>query len=378
MRRDLRNERTIVTRSAILFVVLCVGVIGGGVRAARIKDITTVRGIRSNHLYGFGLVVGLAGTGGGSEFTGKVTRNMLESLQVGRDVPGLDADNVAAVMVTADLPPFARKGNKIDVVVSALDKSSSLRGGTLLLTPLKGADGKVYAVAQGNLSVVGFSFDAAAASVQQGHTTVGRIPGGAVVETEVHTDFITGRRITLCLNAPDFVTARRMVEVIEEKTDLGASVEDPGTVDVTFPGEGDRQDQMRRIAELQSLEVSPDQRAVVIINERTGTVVAGSEVGISQVAISHGNLTVITKEEPEVSQPPSFSESGETRTVPRSTIEVMEQPLAEGGLTVLKRSPTVSDVARALNVLGVSPRDIIAIFQALKQAGALHAELRIM
>lgn len=374
------SGRSTIPANAALWMALLLGALWatGDAGGARIKDISSVRGIRSNPLYGFGLVVGLAGTGGGSDFTGEVTGNMLEALQVGRDVAGLDADNVAAVMVTADLPAFARKGTKIDVVVSALDKSSSLRGGTLLMTPLKGADGRVYAVAQGPLSVAGFSFGAAAANVQQGHSTVGRIPGGATVETEVHSDFITDGGVTLCLNRPDFVTARRVAEVINSKSDSKARLADPGTVKVFLASPEDKQEMMQQIAQLQALEVAPDQRAVVIINERTGTVVAGSEVSLSQVAISHGNLTVITREEPQVSQPPSFSDSGETRTVPRSSMEVLEEPISEGGLTVLNNSPTVSDVARALNLLGVSPRDIIAIFQALKQAGALHAELRIM
>ncbi len=345
---------------------------------ARIKDITSVQGVRSNPLYGVGLVVGLSGTGGGGDFTSDIAQNMLESLQTGRGISDLEASNVASVMVTAQLPPFASEDTDIDVTVSALDESESLRGGTLLLTPLKGADGRVYAVAQGPLTVGGFSFGGEAAEVQQGHPTVGRIPNGATVEKTVDTEFISSGKVTLCLNKPDFVTANRIAQVINDKAAARARVEDPGTVSVRLGRNGDKPEMMGRIAQLQRLSVTPDQKAIVIINEKTGTVVAGSEVSISKVAISHGNLTVITSESPQVSQPPPFSESGETETVPRTEVEVREESAKEGGLAVMEDSPTVSDVARALNVLGVGPRDIIAIFQALKQAGALHAELQIM
>lgn len=367
-----------LTRGAVLVLVSSAVLLCCAARGARIKDITSVKGVRSNSLYGFGLVVGLAGTGGGSDFTSDVTRNMLESLQTGRGISDMEAANVASVMVTADLPPFASKGTEIDVTVSTLDESESLRGGTLLLTPLKGADGRVYAVAQGPVTVGGFSFGGQAAEVQQGHPTVGRIPNGAAVERTVDTEFMSGGRITLCLNQPDFVTANRIAQVINQKSSSHATVEDPGTVAVELDAHGDKPTMMGHIAQLQRLTVSPDQKAVVIINERTGTVVAGSEVSISKVAISHGNLTVITSESPQVSQPPPLSESGETRTVPRTEVQVQEEATNEGGLAVVKNSPTVSDVARALNVLGVGPRDIIAIFQALKQAGALHAELKII
>lgn len=345
---------------------------------ARIKDISSVKGIRSNSVYGFGLVVGLDGTGDGSDFTSEVANNMLEQLRVGRNLEEIDGDNVAAVMVTAELEPFAHEGTEVDVVVSSFDQSSSLRGGTLLMTPLKGADGEVYVVGQGAVSVSGFSVEADGGDVSEGHTTVGRIPNGGVIEKEVKTDFVDDGGITFCLNDPDFVTATRMAEVINEKTEASAHVIDPATVGVEITSDGNEKKIMSRIARIQRLSLTPGQEAVVVINERTGTVVAGSNVSLSRVAISHGNLTVITRERPEVSQPQPFSEAGETVEVPRSDIEVSEESTNDGGLAVLENSPTVSDVAQALNALGVGPRDIISIFQALSEAGALHAELKIM
>ena len=345
--------------------------------AARIKDIAGIKGIRSNPLYGFGLVVGLAGTGGGGDFTGELARNVLLKLRVGRGLAELDSANLAAVIVTAELPPFARKGTAIDVTISALDESKSLRGGTLLLTPLIGADGEVYAVAQGPMSVGGFSFGGAAATVQQGHSTVGTIPGGAIVEKEVSTDFVQRGAITLCLETPDFTTATRIAEAINKRTTARASVIDPGTIRAQLAQPTRPDLVMRQISEIQTLEVTPDVKAIVIINERTGTVVAGQNVSISSVAVSHGNLTVITQELSQVSQPPALS-SGTTITVPRTSVRILEKPLQEGGLTVLNRGATVSEVSRALNLLGASPRDIISIFQAMKKAGALHAELRVM
>ncbi len=371
--------RTVATLAAVVLLVLLVT--APAARAARIKDISTVQGIRSNQLYGFGLVVGLAGTGDGSEFTSDIARNMLERMRVGRGLEDVAADNLAAVIVTAELPPFVRAGATIDVTVSSFDESSSLRGGTLLLTPLAGADGQVYAVAQGPISVGGFAFSGAAASAQQGHPTVGRIPNGANVEREVPTTFIRDRAITLCLRTPDFTTASRMAEAIDAQTICKAEVVDAGSVRVQLPRWAVGNEVMRYIGELQGLSVQPDARAVVVINEKTGTVVAGEQVGISAVAVSHGNLTVITQELPQVSQPEAFASSGTTETVDRTAISIIEQPLREeqgGSITVLRQGTTVSDVARAMNLLGASPRDIISIFQAMKEAGALHAELRIM
>ena len=353
-------------------LVLC-----AAAHAARVKDITTIEGVRANQLYGFGLVVGLAGTGGGSDFTARLASNMLTRMQVGRGLADVDPKNIAAVIVTAELPPFAREGSTLDVTVSTFDKGTSLRGGTLLLCPLNGADGRVYAVAQGAVTVGGFSFGGAAATVQQGHPTVGRIPNGATVECQVKTEFVHGGSLTLLLRVPDLATAGRIADAVRTETEAKAEVVDPGRVHIRLPAAMETQRVMHLVGRIQMLEVQPDSAAVVVINERTGTVVAGHDVSISTVAISHGNLTVITQERPQVSQPAPFSE-GETETVPRTDIQITESSLLEGGLNVVNRSTTVSEVARALNLLGASPRDIISIFQAMAQAGALHAELRIM
>ncbi|MHC5033418.1 MAG: flagellar basal body P-ring protein FlgI [Planctomycetota bacterium] len=347
--------------------------------AARIKDITSIKGIRSNQLYGFGLVVGLAGTGSGGDFASEVAANMLEKLRVGRGLSDVDATNMAVVIVTAQLPPFAKKGGTIDVTVSALDETTSLRGGTLLLTPLTGADGQVYAVAQGPVTVGGFAFGGAAAAVAQGHPTVGRIPNGATVEREVSTTFVQDNAIVLSLHNPDFATATRIAAAIEANTSVHAVVADAGTVRINLRTSGDMNEVMQQISDVQMLEVAPDSQAVVVINERTGTIVAGQNVGISRVAVSHGNLTVVTQELPEVSQPLPFSD-GTTEIVDRTALRIIESPLPDqtSGLTVINRATTVSEVAQALNLLGASPRDIISIFQAMREAGALHAELRIM
>ena len=373
-----RAGRESFTVLAVFVLVVWSHVLARPCSAARVKDITTVEGIRSNQLYGFGLVAGLSGTGSGEDFTGRMTANLLTRLQVGRGLPELDSGNVSAVLVTAELPPFARQGTRIDVTVSALDESASLRGGTLLFTPLQGADGKTYAVAQGSISVAGFSFSGQAASIQQGHATVGRIPDGATVEKEVAMHFVQDEEISLCLSTPDFTTATRIASAVNQETPAVARVTDPGNVRVSLVEAHDRNEIMQQVTAIQMLAVRPDSRAVVIINERSGTVVAGQDVSISPVAVSHGNLTVITSEKPVVSQPPPFSPGGKTEQVPRTEMGVIESPLKEGGLTVLDRSTTVSDVARALNLLGAGPRDIISVFQAIKKAGALHADLRIM
>jgi flagellar P-ring protein precursor FlgI len=344
---------------------------------ARIKDISSVKGVRSNQLFGFGLVAGLAGTGDDDEFTGEVVRNMLKRLRAGRNLPELESENISAVMVTAELPAFAAKGTKIDVKVSALDESDSLRGGTLLFSPLTGADGKVYAVAQGPVSVGGYRFEVAGAAVQRGHPTAGIIPNGAIVEKEVPMRFMEDGHVTFCLQNPDFTTAARMTKVINDSTRAKAKVVDAGNVRVKLGASEDESDAMQQLSRIQALELEPDSQAVVVINERTGTVVTGSDVSLAKVAISHGNLTVITKTERSVSQPPPFS-GGTTTEVEEGEVRVIESPLQEGGMTVLSSSPTVGQVARGLNMLGASPQDMIAIFQALKEAGALHAELRVM
>jgi len=348
------------------------------VRAARVKDITRIDGVRSNQLYGVGLVVGLAGTGGGSDFTAEMARNMLKRMNVGRGLSDLDADNLSAVIVTADLPAFARKGSRIDITVSALDEAKSLRGGTLLLTPLVGADGEAYAVAQGAIAVGGYSFGGEATTVSQGHATVGRIARGATVEKDLCTTFVKDGVVTFCLFEPDFATANRIVKAIEKETRAACTVVDAGTVRVRLDPRMMPNEIVAEIDRIEALSVAPDSRAIVVINEKTGTVVAGHNVGIDTIAVSHGNLTVITEERPEQAPPAPFS-AVEPAVLPRTNVTIIEEkPVTPGGLTVVRQGTTVNEVARALNALGAGPRDIISIFEAIKAAGALHAELRIM
>ena len=339
----------------------------------RVKDIVDVEGVRSNQLYGLGLVVGLDNTGGRSNFTRQLAVEMLRRLNFVTALADFDSKTVAAVMVTAELPPFVTEGSRIDVTVSAIDDAKSLQGGVLLLTPLRGADGAVYAVAQGPLSVGGFAFSGQAAQAQKNHPTVGRIPGGALVERTVPTDFVHGGFVRLVLRQPDSATATALAKVINGRFPGTAVAVDPATVQVAVPEEAAK-DPVSFLSELGNLKVQPDAPARVVINERTGTVVAGEHVAISAVAIAHANLAIVTSETPMVSQPAPFSQ-GQTTVVPRTQIEVTEE---SGALRAVGPTVTVGELARALNALGVTPRDIIAIFQALKEAGALHAELIIM
>ncbi len=356
--------------------------VSGGATMAqvRIKDITDVAGARSNQLFGFGLVVGLDGTGSRSTFTQQVAVDMLQRLgtttQIFSQLPAesvIRSTSISAVMVIAELGPFTRKGGRIDVTVSALDDARSLQGGTLIFTPLRGADGQVYAVAQGPVSVGGFSVTGQAAGIQKNHLNVGRIPGGAIVEKEAPGEIFRHGRATLLLKDPDMNTARLIAKVINERYAGAATAIDPGAVVVCPPADPCKTP-LQFLAEIGLLEVVPDLPARVVINERTGTVVAGEHVTISPTAVSHGNLYIGVSERPIVSQPGVFA-PGQTAIVPRTQIGAVEQ---QARLVVLPPTTTVADVARALNALGVTPRDLIAIFQALKQAGALHAELIII
>ncbi len=346
----------------------------------RIKDITDLHGARVNQLRGFGLVVGLNGTGSKSFFTQQVAVEMLARLRVNAKViidfksdPVIQSGNISAVMVTAEIGPFSRCGSRLDVLVSALDDAKSLQGGTLLFTPLAGADDEVFVVAQGPLSVGGFAFGGQAASAQQNHPTVGRIPGGGVVEHEARGEIVCHGQLRLMLKSPDFVTARAIAKAINTRFATTALTLDAGTVQVAVPR--DRlPNVVNFVAEIGLLEVTPDAPARVVINERTGTIVAGEQVKIARVGVAHGNLRIVTTETPEVSQPEPFGQ-GRTVVVPRTQIGISEQ---KGQMEVLEPSVTVADLARALNALGATPRDLITIFQALKDAGALHAELVIM
>ncbi|MBL0731352.1 MAG: flagellar basal body P-ring protein FlgI [Desulfosarcina sp.] len=344
--------------------------------AARIKDIANFKGVRRNQLVGYGLVVGLNGTGDGkdAEFTLQSLASMLEKMGVTVKADDIKVDNVAAVMVTSAIPPFAKTGSRIDVLVSSIGDAENLQGGTLLFTTLKGADGQVYAVAQGPVSTGGFSAGGEGGGVQKNFPTVGRIASGAVIEREIKTGFAEKKQLTLLLHTPDFTTALRMTDVINT---LGyaqiAHTEDSSTINIDIP-ESYRGNIVKLIAMVEGLEVRPDVVAKIIINERTGTVVMGSNVRISTVAVAHGNLSIEIKEYPQVSQPLPFAR-GETVVTPDTDISVKE---GNSKLLLMEPGVSIGEVVRALNALGVSPRDLIAIFQAMKAAGALQAELEII
>jgi len=346
----------------------------------RIKDITEVAGARSNQLIGFGLVVGLDQTGSRSTFTQQVAVDLLQRQGVATGIfSQLPAESVirstsiSAVMVTAELGPFARKGSRIDVTVSTLDDARSLQGGTLLLTPLRGVDGEVYAVGQGALSIGGFSVTAQASGVQKNHLNVGRVPNGGIVEKEAPGDVMPQGKAHLLLKEADFNTSRLIAKTINDRFPGVATPLDPGSV-LLCPAPDPCRTPTQFLAEVGLLEVRPDVPARVVINERTGTLVAGEHVTISTTAVAHGNLYIGVAVNPVVSQPAPFS-GGQTAVVPQTTVAAAEE---RRRLIVLPQSTTVAEVARALNALGVTPRDLIAIFQALKQAGALHAELIII
>ncbi|MEZ6185760.1 MAG: flagellar basal body P-ring protein FlgI [Planctomycetota bacterium] len=344
--------------------------------AANVKDIAEIVGVRENQLMGVGLVVGLNGSGDSSPFMAQALSNALKRLGMNIGADQARAKNAALVYVTATLPPFAQPGSKIDVTVSSVGDAKSLLGGTLLQTPLTGPDGKVYAVAQGPLAVGGFNFGGEGSGAQRNHPTVGRIPAGAIVERLVPMAMLGERDdLTIHLRERSFLTAERLAQKIEESLPLSARAIDGATVKVLVPQDITRSGKLvGLIAKIGELEIEPDVEARIVINERTGTIVAGERVRIARVAISHGNLTITVSENPEVSQPAPFSQ-GQTTEVPRTQVEVGEE---RGALHVIEPTVTVSDLARALNALGVSPRDLVAIFQALKAAGALQAELVIL
>ncbi len=359
-----------------LLFVLTVGLGNGQSTPVRLKDIAQIRGVRSNQLIGYGIVVGLEGTGdsAGALFTLQSISNMLERFGITVPPNTIKVKNVAAVMVTAELPPFARVGNTLDVVVSSIGDARSLQGGTLLQTPLRGADGKVYAVAQGPISIGGFNFGGGGSRVQRNHSTVGRIPNGALIEQEIPSAFLSGdNTLTIQLLKPDFTTAARVVNSIRSAfPTLPVRALDPATVQVFLDAQH-AIDPVMVVAQIETLPVIPDHTARVVVNERTGTVVVNGEVRIAPVAIAHGGITVRVQTVLEVSQPPPFS-PGETTVVPQTQVDVQQDPAQ---MVYLKEGASVESLVKALNSLGVSPRDLIAILQALKSAGALHAEIEV-
>ena len=345
----------------------------------RIKDIADFEGVRENQLVGYGLVVGLAGTGDSlrnSPFTRQSLAAMLERLGVNAAEGNLNTRNVAAVMVTANLPPFASQGSRIDVTVSALGDARSLAGGQLLVTPLMGADQQVYAVAQGPLAIGGFSASGqTGTSVTRGVPTAGRIASGALVEREIRFDIAAQEELRLALRNPDFTTARRIADTIN--TTIGANAAraaNPGSIvlrrPASYPG-----DMVSLVGRIESLEVEVDTPARIVIDESSGIVVMGENVKVSTVAIAQGNLTISISEDPFVSQPEAFAYRGETVVVPSTGVEVEEE---EGGLVVVPGGVPLRQLVNGLNALGVTPRDMISILQALKAAGAIQAEIEVM
>lgn len=344
--------------------------------AARLKDMASVKGVRSNQIIGYGLVVGLRGTGdkAGARFTTQSLRSLLSKMGIALDPAAIRIANVAAVMVTANLPAFARTGSEIDAVVSSIGDAQSLEGGMLLMTPLLGNDGEIYAIAQGPLAVGGFSVQGGGASVSQNHPTVGTLVGGATVEREIPFSLVGRQEFEISLHNPDFTTAQRTAARINEAFAPGvAAARDSGTLDLRVP-EAFRNDVVGFLARVETLDVVPDKAARIILNERTGTIVMGDRVRVSTVAVSHGNLTVIVNRTNQVSQPAPFGQ-GETARVQNTEIEAFEE---KSNLSVIENTVTIGELVRALNAMGTTPTDLISIIQAIKASGALAADVEMM
>ncbi len=363
-------------RRIAVLTMLVAAMLSGQARGERIKDIVDILGIRSNPLWGYGLVIGLNATGDNSKASQRALANTLRRTGLILTPDDVSSKNIASVLVMADLPPFARVGGTIDVNVSTVGNCSGLQGGTLLMTPLMGADGQVYAVAQGPVSVGGaFSVTGQSATVTKNHTTAGTIPGGATVEREEIATFIKNGQLALQLRNADFSTSERIAQEINKEIPNAAYPVDSASIKVDLPKGMTPAQVPGFIDRITNLSVQVDYVATVVVNERTGTVVVGENVGISTVAISHGNLSIITQEKDMVSQANPFSERGKTEKVHRTDISANEQG---GSMHVMQRQVSVAELARALNAMGLSPRDIVAIFEALRQAGALQAQLKVI
>ncbi|NIA69458.1 flagellar basal body P-ring protein FlgI [Pelagibius litoralis] len=346
---------------------------------SRIKDVADFEGVRDNMLVGYGLVVGLNGTGddlGSAVFTRESLIGMLQRMGVNARDNDLDTDNVAAVMVTADLPPFARQGTRIDIQVSAIGDSESLLGGTLLVTPLLAADGEVYAVAQGGIAVAGFSAAGNGETVVRGVPTAGRIANGAIIERELGFELEQLRSVKLSLRNPDLTTARRVADAINKFTgETAARSLDPATVRISVPAKYNG-DTVAMMTDIEQLRIRADQPARVVIDEASGIIVMGENVRISTVAIAQGNLTIRITETPQVSQPNAFSNTGDTEVVDRTDIQIDED--ADNRLAVVPAGVSLQELVNGLNALGIGPRDMISILQAIKAAGALQAEIEVL
>lgn len=377
MKRGNRTNNISAGVTATILLLFVIFMNAQTAHAVRLKDISSFSGVRDNALVGYGLVVGLSGTGDGtnSAFTITSMVNMLEKMGVQVDRNSIKPKNVAAVMVTAKMPVSAKPGSPLDVTLSSIGDAKSLFGGVLLLTPLKGIDGNVYALAQGALTVGGFSTTGAAASVSQNVVTVARIPNGATIERSVAFTFNKQRKITINLDMSDFGTTMQVVKRIN--TAIGgsyASAVDAATVDLAIP-EDFRGNMVPLMASLENLEISPDGKAKVVVDEKTGTIVLGRNVRLTKVAIAHGNLQVVVTEGADVSQPGPFAPTGaQTVTTPTTGINVK----ADNNRLMLVEGATLQELVDGLNAIGATPRDLISILRTMKVAGALHAELEVI
>ncbi|HEY8567088.1 MAG TPA: flagellar basal body P-ring protein FlgI [Beijerinckiaceae bacterium] len=363
---------------ALLGCALALGLSAPAAALSRIKDLAQIEGVRQNQLVGYGLVVGLNGTGdtlNNAAFTKQSLQAMLERLGVNTRGANLRTVNVAAVMVTANLPAFATQGTRLDVTVSALGDAKSLQGGTLLVTPLLGADGEVYAVAQGSIAIAGFQAEGDAAKIVRGVPTVGRISNGALIEREVEFKLSNQRTLRLALRNPDLTTAKRIAAAINDF--MGADTAeptDPSTVAIHIPARY-QGNMIKLLTEVEQLRVEPDLVAKIVIDERSGIIVMGKDVRVSTVAVAQGNLTVTISEQPQVSQPNPLSD-GQTVVVPRTGVKVDTGDANK--LALVKEGVTLKELVDGLNALGIGPRDLISILQAIKAAGALQADIEVM
>ena len=370
--RTLKSDKRLSVASRLIAFCL---LLATHAFAARIKDVTLVEGGRDNQLVGYGLVVGLAGKGDSKlSYTVQSIANSLQRFGVNVPPNTIKSDNVAAVMVTADIPAFSKPGSRIDVTISSIGDAKTIQGGVLLQTPLLGADEMVYAVAQGAIAVGGFlggEGGPGGATVQKNHPTVGAISGGALVEREIAAQIVRDKSVELLLLNPDYASAARMAEAINNVFPGTALAKNASAVNICVPDDY-RGYEVNFIASLGGIEVQPDNIARVVINERTGTIIATANVRISTVAVSHGSLTINIASSLGVSQPSAFSPRGETAVVQGTETKAAEQ---KGGFTIVEEPPTIQQVASAMNALGLTTRDMMAIFQSMKRAGALQADL---
>ena len=365
-------------RAALVATLMALWIPVSAGATSRIKDLANIEGVRQNQLIGYGLVVGLNGTGdtlNNIPFTKQSLQAMLERLGVNIRGQTLRTGNVAAVMVTANLPPFGTQGTRMDITVSSLGDAKSLQGGVLLVTPLLGADGNVYAVGQGSVAIGGFAAEGEAAKIVRGVPTVGRIANGAIIEREIDFNLNRENQLRIALRNPDFTTAKRVASAINDYIGVPtAEPLDPATVGLTVPQQY-RGNVVKLLTDIEQLQVEPDEAAKIVIDERSGIIVMGRDVRVSTVAVAQGNLTVTISETPQVSQPGPFSRNGQTVTVPRTRIGVQEDGKK---LAVVKNGISLQQLVDGLNSLGIGPRDMIAILQAIKASGAIQADIEVM